>query len=474
VIPVVSNIIADRLKSMLSIGSPNELLRKLSDFKHIVSEKYPNAIRLGLLSEISIGDSVIGVFTDGSNAISERRGAGVAVFSASSLLFEIGGEKARFVRKYVLTPDICFLILIPRFYVGTRANNIMKGMEFITTTYMIDNNNVDFAVLDGSYISTLLSARWGIEHLYRDVYGIFTKYLETQTDDARSAEQQFIDLCDTISDTTLKILRRDIFGDTNEPRKIVSTFLSSYVRNIEEILDSVDQKFSIPEEGEISLINFIAMFMETNFMMEGLRRLLSTARRKKVPLLWLNKEPESRILTKKLDHKLFRMFTDAFALDFSLDDGEYLMHTGQLEVPASGKYVTRRTGKKNNLRKATHSVIPEIADEVYGEYGLYGIIYVKYRDFVIQYTYPRNILGSDLDSRRNADSKALETVRILGYVSPVGYPEPMIHVHLHTVIREGLADVMADSFIRILDTRGVLSKIIKKFIGKSGRKLIGI
>jgi len=220
-------------------------------------------------------------------------------------------------------------------------------------------------------------------------------------------------------------------------------------------------------------MNFIAMFLEINFMMESLRILLDIAKRKKILLLWLNKEPESRILTKKLDHKLFRMFTDAFALDFSLSNGEYLMHTGQLEVTTSGKYVSRKVRIKN-LRKAAHSVVPEIADEVYGLYGLYGIIYVKYVDFVIQYTYPRNIFGSNETSRANVDALALKTVRLLGDTSPVGYPEPMIQVHLHTVIREKLADVMADSFIRILDRQGALSKIVKKFIGKSGRKLAGI
>jgi len=138
-----------------------------------------------------------------------------------------------------LTPDICFLILVPRFYVGTRANNIMKAMELIITTHMIRNNDVDFAVLDGSYLSTLLSARWGIEHLYHDVYGIFTGYLEEQTGDLRDAEQQFIDFCDIISDATLRILKNNIFGGTHEPRTIVNRFLSNYVTNIGIIFDSV-------------------------------------------------------------------------------------------------------------------------------------------------------------------------------------------------------------------------------------------
>jgi len=467
----MSTSLYNKIMKMLSLETVEGLYGELSRFRSWL-ESSREGLRVGHVEDIEDLNEATIVFTDGSNAITERRGAGVAVFSASSLAYHIERGDMRFIDKYVLTPDICFLIILPRFYVGTRANNIMRSFEFLVTAYMADHiDDVDMVLLDGSYVSTLLSARWGIEHLYRDLLDVFYRHLEVRNLDYSTLRETFVGVCDTISSEVSKLLNTKIFCESRTPRIIAERFLSNYVLSISSVVECVEENFGIPQDGQIPLLNYVAMFIETNFMMKSLRLLLETAKNLGIPVVWLNKEPESRILAKSLDSRLLRMFTDALILDFVLRKGEFLLYTEMPKITASGKYISDRIDIRD-LQKTTHAVVPETADIVYGEFGDYGVIYVKYSDFVIQYTYPRSILGHDRRDRERLDSLLLGLVKLLGVVSPVGYPEPMIHAHLSTLLKSGLAEVMADSLASIIDSSGV--DVLKRFIGKSGRRLVGI
>ncbi len=422
-------------------------------------------VELGGLGDIECPDGAVGVFTDGSNVVSERRGAGIVAFSAVSLVFRISGGRLRVLERCILSPATCFLVMVPRFNVRTRANNIMRGLELLTATYMLEKGGdvqPSFVVLDGSYVSTLLSARWGIEHIYRDLYELSVK----SAGSAGMKHSDFVWMCGSISDHVRRFLEEEVFS-TSEPGEISRRFLESHATAVDEMFEDLVGSFGVPDEAWSALINFLAMFLETNFMMECLRRLLVAARRRRKPLMWLNKEPESRMLARRLGRSL-RMLTDAMILDIALRRGEYLRCLDLPKIDPSGKYVD---GERCD-RRATHALVPDLADEVYGIYGSYGVIYVKYADFVIQYTYPRAIFGPSREERHMLDSAVLSYVRMLWDASPLGYPHPMIQAHSTAVLREGLAEVMADSLLEgLTDERDGL---IRRLIEKPGRRLAGV
>ena len=461
------------LKRMIPIRNAEEIVAELKNFKNIVANERISNIHVGLLDEVDDVEA-IGIFTDGSNSVSKRRSAGVAVFSVSSLAFKLSRSENIFLEKYLLTPDKCFLILIPRFYIGTRANNIMKAFEYLCTLYMIDRiEDANFAVIDGSYISTLLSARWGIEHLYRDFHSTFSTYYESRSDiDTDYVQESFISVCNYVGNIIYDILSKKIFTSSMNPRDIALNFFEKYVDIIDYTYSTVMDRFDIPEICRIPFMNYLVMFFETNFMVFSLLHLLEKAREKQVFLLWLNKEPDSRILTKTLRHGIFRMFTDAFVLDFSLENNEYLFHTGLPPIEPSSLYV--KESDPRSLSESSHVLVPYIADVVYGMYGAYDIIYIKYSDYVIQYTYPRTLFDSKTKKGKSMAHLALKYIKLLGYISPLGYPIPMVQAHSTTIVRGRLADIIADKFAEMLGDKSPTSELVKNLIGKSGRKLAGV
>jgi len=454
--------IAKLIAKMIPFEPVERVLDELTRSKEIFREMNPSEIKVGKLDEIEPYEEARGIFVDGSNVVSERRGAGIAIFSVASLLFSIRGSDLTFESKYLLTPDLCFLFLVPRFYVGTRANTIMRGLENIVAAYMAEKNeNIDFVMMDGSFASVLLSPKWGIQHLYSDFYLVLR---ESIGDKSVDIDEKVIDTCEKISIATMEALN-DIFKE-NDPKAIARRFIEKYVESIAKIYDSVLDSCDIPDSVRIPLMNFVTMFFETNFSMMALKRLMELAGKKDIFLMWLNKEPESRTLTKKSPNKVFRMFTDAMVLDFSLENGEYLLNTSPPEITNPRIYV--KAGEKLDT-SVTHAVVPEIAESVY-RFGKYGLIYSKYVDFVIQYSYSRNMIDVDNET---ADHMALRIIRTLRDISPLGYPIPMIQAHSTTILRYSLADIVADSFIRLLEKSEKMF-LIKKLIGKTGRKLAGV
>ena len=460
------------LKNMISAKHAEDIMEELKNFKYRVKEQL-GTINVDSLDNIDGIDGAIGVFTDGSNVVSERRGAGVAIFSAASLLFEISGKNLKFRGKHIITPNDCILIIIPRFYIGTRANTIMRGIEYLSTLHLISTTkDIDFAIIDGSYVSTLLSARWGIEHLYRDFYNTLTAFCSSSKTSKKPKTDIIVDICESISDATNRILSNHVFRGLRRPQSILSNFCENYAEYISMIYEAVVNNHEIPEPCYVSLMNYVSMFFEINLSMKALVMLLNNAHKRRLVLLWLNKEPESRILTKNVDHKLFRMFTDATVLDFSLDNGEFLHHYGLPSISPSGIYISKTLASRTS--SSSHVLIPELADVIYGIYGEYGVVYVKYLEYVIQYTYPRTLFGVFDEERLKIDEAVLKYIKLLGNISDVGYPLPMIHAHNTTVLKAGLAEILADKFTEILSLDPRLSQLARRLIGKTGRRLIGI
>ncbi len=98
-------------------------------------------------------DTFKATFTDGSFVLSERRGAGIALFSSVSIKAEIK-DTVKILTKEMIDPSKTLFIILPKFALKTRASTIMRALEYITTIKLCDD--VKYAFLDGSYLTTLL------------------------------------------------------------------------------------------------------------------------------------------------------------------------------------------------------------------------------------------------------------------------------------------------------------------------------
>lgn len=443
----MSTRIRDMINNLFAEVMIDKIFSMLREFKSTLRNEFGEYIELGNLEAIEPIERIKGVFTDGSNVVAERRGAGLAVFSATSLVYEITQGAISFQNRYILTPDNLLLLLVPRFYLGTRANMIMRGLEYIASLYAIQGENgVSLAVYDGSYSSTLLSAQWGIEHLYRDLRRLLNE-----------DKQLILNVCNSVSKDVKKFLD-EVFSSVR-PHKIVQKFFVGYPKTIVDVYEATKQSNEIPSEADIALLNFIAMFIENNFAFWALKKLFEEAKKNNIFLLWINKEPESRVLTKKVRNKAVSVFTDVVVLDYSLGKGDYIIFKAVPEIKAENMYVEAKF-----RNSSTHALIPNVAKYIYGNYGRYTIVYVKYRDYTIQFSYPQGLVDED--------GYPLRLIKTFESISPNGYPIPLQHAHTTTAIRLRLADIIADSILN--SAKGEYAKLLRLLIGVTGRRLAGV
>ena len=110
-----------------------------------------------VVRSIGKGDNFRAIFTDGSNVICERRGSAIALFSATSLVYEYQSGSKKIIGVSELDPSRTLFIFIPKFAVVSRANTLMRAFEYTVTIDALNkSSDVNYIVLDGSYVSTLL------------------------------------------------------------------------------------------------------------------------------------------------------------------------------------------------------------------------------------------------------------------------------------------------------------------------------
>ena len=387
------------------------------------------------------------ICTDGSNVISERRGAAIALFSATSLIYNYHNGEKEVLGLFELDPAKTLFIFIPKFAVISRANTLMRAFEYIVTIEALNRNkDVDYVILDGSYISTLLDPTRIISPIYHDLVDVFA-----------GKKDVLVKILTSLEDEVKTIIKE--LESAQNTISLIDIFLNNYYNYIDQLIAKFDEQ--IPENAKITFQNYVVSIIEQNFTAYCLSKLLKTVEELKVPVLWLSKDSESRILAK--NYSAFSLLNDLSILDFILEPDEYLVLNDIIEIPPIDERRVKFVEYQKGVKWEIYVIPRELTETIYTEHGAYTIIYAKFTDFVIQFTYP-TALKNQLDlGKFLADLKN---------ISELGYPEPLIIVHNRTLIHRKLIENLSDGLYERCKEKG--DTIICNIIGDRGRRRIGI
>lgn len=423
-----------------------ELIKQLPKPLIDATDKMVRSVGASLAPKIrcirSNNEPYIGVATDGSNVICERRGSTIVLFSAISVTFRFDGAKYDVTSYSEIDPSNFLFIAIPKFASVSRANTLMRSLEYeVTLSEIRKDDERTLVMMDGSYASTLLDSGRILNQVYKDLSDIYSANRNELADILRKIEVGMREI--------MKNLARE------KPLNRAKKFFEDYYTYIDMlssgILDLVAPK------ARISLINFIVMSLEQSYALLGLRDLIETCRENEILLAWISKDSESRILSKNFG--AFSLLNDITIMDIVLDKDKYIILNEIADIPAiTKKWLMTRIGGKD-----VYFVPRELVDGIYDVYGEYITAYPKYLDYSIQITAPKSIVSdNDVDT----------IISMLRNISPLGYPEPLILVHNRTKIAKELVESISEGLYQRV--RGRINPLIRNMIGDIGRQRIGI
>ena len=113
--------------------------------------------------------------------------------------------------------------------------------------------------------------------------------------------------------------------------------------------------------------------------------------------------------------------------------------------------------------RKVYALTRKLANNIYGNFGGYSLVYVKYKNFVIQFTYPRKLIKK---------GEIMQIISLLKQISDEGYPEPLIYTHNRTVLRKQIVENLADGLFENCKRQG--KNLLCNLISVAGRRLAGI
>jgi len=396
-------------------------------------------------------EDFVSVFTDGSNVVSERRGCGVAIFSSISIKYKRDNSGEEIVNFFQINPQDTILIILPKYYVSSRANTIMRGLEYITAYNLIDDD-ITFFVFDGSYVTSLIEPRASIRDLYTELIRIAKSLKPVKYNEI---------IFEIIGIMEEKLYRRMQSIFSVESDKIYKEFFAHYYTLFEETYNEIENTIDKSVLSAISgyLQNYLFLFIEQNFVLSALKLLLDTLQRKNIPAIWISKDAEGRHLTREL--KAISLSNDLALLDFILGNREFLpvsklVNLSEIEPDRVTIYEAKEV---DNVGKV-YATFQEFAETLYEDYRKYEIVYAKLGGPVIQLSYPKKIVN--IETLKDILGKLLT-------ISKFGYPQPLVYVHNRSLLRERMIKQLAEGIYKFCEksSSGFLCNLLKR----SGRDL---
>ncbi len=393
----------------------------------------------------------IGVYTDGSNVVSERRGCGIAVFSSVSVIYtsESGG---RALKTVTVDPEKTLLILLPKANIVSRSNTIMRGLEYTTAFDAIDENT-NLVVFDGSYVTSLIDPKTSVREVYTEIYRILKSFKWNWA-------EIYYAIIESINSAISEFLSE--LNKLTTSKEKTEFFLTNYYKVYSSVMEEIESSTpkKILNEIKAHLQNYIFMLVEQNFASQMLLNVLEKSEKNKIPVVWVSKDTESRLITKTL--KSIALANDQTLLDFILDNYEYLLVEKAVEF-SKVKPETFTIDYVDDIKyyEKTFAVTRNLAETLYTRYSDYGIVYAKLNGPVLQLSYPKRLVGE----------KDLEFVlSVFIKISHMGYPKPLIYVHNRSTLRERLTRVISEGIYRICVDRE--KRFLCNLLQKSGREQV--
>ena len=386
--------------------------------------------------------SYVGVATDGSNVICERRGSTIILFSAISITFMYDGGRYRVVNYSEADPSEFLFIAIPKFASVSRANTLMRSLEYeVTLSEIGKNKEKDLVMMDGSYASTLLDSGRILNQVYKDLSDLYHGRRNELAGILRDVEK--------VMDTIIAKLENE------KPLERARKFFENYYIYVDTLSANVMDK--VLPAARISLLNFIIMSLEQSYALLCLRELIEACRKRDILLAWISKDSESRILSKNFGS--FSLLNDITIMDIVLDKDKYIILNEIVNIPP----ITKKWLMTKIANRDIYFVPRRLADTIYDNYGEYLTAYPKYLDYSIQITAPKLMVDQN---------KMDKIVSMLKHLSPLGYPEPLLLVHNRTKIAKKLVENISEGLYQRI--KGKISPLIRNMIGDIGRQRIGI
>lgn len=393
----------------------------------------------------------LGIFTDGSNVLSERRGCGIALFSTVSILYNKNNPNKKVVRSFIINPEDTLFIVLPKFNLASRINTIMRGFEYISAMSIL-NDDVDLVVFDGSYVTSMIEPRAVSREYFSDIVRVASKLAPTKH------QEIIFEMIERLDGTISSELDK-IFKDVGDVGGVYKKFIREYYNIYGETYNTVKDLLKLPLEVLKSTIqNYIFALIEQNFAVKALSLVMKKAANLNIPVVWVSKDSESRLLTKILSS--IALSNDLSLLDFILEDNQYVSASSLSELSEiEPERMTIRKMDEIVKTGKTYGVLRDLAENFYRDFAEYDVTYAKMGGPVLQLTYPKKLV----------DSKKLGVVlSYLRSISIMGYPEPLIFVHNRTVLRERVIKILSESIYQICSKRETY--FLCNLLQKSGRE----
>ncbi len=432
----------------------------LLNIPRVIIEKSHEALRK-LNSDIRNSDLIhnispytgdfLGIFTDGSSIYSERRGCAVAVFSANSIVSGIR-RKSR-VLEHVFDVKPFYLIIIPKINVPMRVHAIMHGIEYVSALAGLrkHSDEIELVSFDGSFIKA-------IREPFNAVLNPFKEFAFSHINNV-GKEEGLKDIIAIIRalDKEVTSWLKEIFN-SNDAKAIIKSFRDEYYLIIDHLFDDLMQY--VTEDDMFMLQNYLMLFVEQNFYIFALLEILRVCEEKRIPGIWISKDSEARVLVRRYPE--LKYSSDLTILDSILKDGEFIVLSEFLPLQTLNyeNFVVKSKGDIISPAKV-HAIANNLAIELYEKFGSYNVVYVKMKNFTLRITFPEKLLSA---------SDVNNILAMLNKISPKGYPEPLMIAHYRCILREKLADRIAESLYRNCDEN--MSSIICSLLSKLGREII--
>ncbi len=430
--------------------SRRELLKIVDDIK----EK----AKIGVIGE-KLGSEQKVVFTDGSNVVSERRGCGVAIFSSISISYNVSDEGFYVLDHSILGPEKTLLILLPRFNLVSRANSIMRGLEYLTSL-SLSVKEADMVVFDGSYVTSLLEPRKTVRDIYLDIRSMLREAYGK--DKYKGIMYKLVSVID-------RELNKEIVNKLkpSKPLEFAEWFFSNYYKIFENIYETIQTETSISmKETLVSKIqNYLFLLIEQTFTATALANVLNTSYEKNLPTVWISKDTESRIITRT--YKSISLSNDTVLMDFVLGPKTYLKvsEIADLSEVSADKFTIAQEEDINFIDRS-YSIPMSLVSEIYLKFSEYEVVYGKLGGInspTIQLTYPRNLL------KKNGEDELDRVLIALLKTSKYGYPDPLRVVHQRSTLREKSIKIISDGLYRACKDK---DEIMCALLRDSGRDLL--
>jgi len=429
--------------------SRRELLKIIDDIRKKGKLK---DIRGELYSEQKV------VFTDGSNVLSERRGCGVSIFSSISIMYSVSDDGFYVLDNCMLGPERTLLILLPRFNLVSRANSIMRGLEYLTALSLL-TKGADMIVFDGSYVTSLLEPRKTVRDIYLDIRSLLR---EAYGDKYKEIMYKLVSIIDReLDERIVRKLR------PSKPLEFADWFFTNYYKvfeNIYEILRTESQ-ISMKETLVSKIQNYLFLLIEQTFTATALATVLNYSHEKHLPVIWISKDTESRIITRA--YRSISLSNDTVLMDFVLGPKKYLRVseiTDLSEVSADRFTIAQK--EDINYIDRSYSIPMVLVTKIYVNFSEYEVVYGKLggtNSPTIQLTFPKDLM-------RNEERDMLDVVlSVLLKTSKYGYPDPLRVVHQRSTLREKSIKIISDGLYRSCKDR---DEILCALLRDSGRDLL--